>query len=118
MKQLLNFLKPKPQAPTIESYGQQDCGVPTEQIQAVMEWLFASLMNAGYCGKSHVIWYDDGKADSDNGRSLSSAMRQGEPVFLYRCGGRVQPPPDGYCWRMMVEHPSMRVYQLEIKGNG
>jgi len=115
MKQLLNFLKPKPQAPTIESYGQQDCGVALEQIQSVMEWLFASLMNAGYYGKSHVIWYDDAKPDLNNGRSLSSAMRRNEPVFLYRCGGRVQPPPDGYCWRMMGEHPSMRVYQLEIQ---
>ncbi len=114
MKQLLNFLKPKPQSPTIESYGQQDCGVAQEQIQSVMEWLFASLMNAGYYGKSHVIWYNDAKPDSDSGRSLFVAMRQGKPVFLYGCGSRVQPPPDGYRWRMMVEHPSMRVYQLEV----
>ncbi|NJO64601.1 MAG: hypothetical protein HC836_42610 [Richelia sp. RM2_1_2] len=39
---LLNFLKPKTPKSTIESYGQ-----PTEvspEIQAVMEWLFASLL--------------------------------------------------------------------------
>ncbi|MEH2186126.1 MAG: hypothetical protein V7K64_08085, partial [Nostoc sp.] len=29
----LNFLKPKPAQPTIDSYGQQSCGVPQEQIQ-------------------------------------------------------------------------------------
>ncbi|MEH2004990.1 hypothetical protein [Nostoc sp.] len=35
----LNFLKPKPAQPTIDSYGQQACGVPQEQIQSLMEWL-------------------------------------------------------------------------------
>ncbi|WP_335230628.1 hypothetical protein [Nostoc sp.] len=35
----LNFLKPKPAQPTIDSYGQQSCGVSQEQIQSVMEWL-------------------------------------------------------------------------------
>ncbi|QFS49675.1 hypothetical protein [Nostoc sphaeroides] len=51
----LNFLKPKPAQPTIDSYGQQSCGVSQEQIQSLMEWLFASLLNAGYSGKSHLI---------------------------------------------------------------
>ncbi|NJO64606.1 MAG: hypothetical protein HC836_42635 [Richelia sp. RM2_1_2] len=45
---LLNFLKPKS---TIESYGQPN-GVPPEQVQSLMEWLFASLLNAGYVGRS------------------------------------------------------------------
>jgi hypothetical protein len=51
----LNFLKPKPTQPTIDSYGQQSSGVEPEQMQLVMEWLFASLLNAGYCGKSHLM---------------------------------------------------------------
>ncbi|NJO64609.1 MAG: hypothetical protein HC836_42650 [Richelia sp. RM2_1_2] len=41
---LLNFLKPKP---TIDSYG-EPAGVSPEQVQSLMEWLFASLLNAGY----------------------------------------------------------------------
>ncbi|MEH1781752.1 MAG: hypothetical protein V7K67_19140 [Nostoc sp.] len=35
----LSFLKPKPAQPTIDSYGQQSCGVEQQQIQSVMEWL-------------------------------------------------------------------------------
>ncbi|MEH2408049.1 hypothetical protein [Nostoc sp.] len=36
---------------------------------------------------------------------MKKAMHRGEPIFLYRCGGRVSPPPTGYYWRMMKEHP-------------
>ncbi|MEH1934436.1 MAG: hypothetical protein V7L14_12100 [Nostoc sp.] len=42
---------------------------------------------------------------------VKKAMRRGEPVFLYRCGGRAMQPPAEYYWRMMDEHPSMRIYQ-------
>ncbi|MFN6156048.1 MAG: hypothetical protein ACK4YK_16190 [Dolichospermum sp.] len=45
----------------------------------------------------------------------TTAMRRDEPVFIYRCGGRVLLAPNGYYWRMMDEHPSMRIYQLEVK---
>ncbi|WP_292793456.1 hypothetical protein [Nostoc sp. NMS7] len=111
----LNFLKPKPAQPTILCYGQQSSGVSQEQIQSVMEWLFASLMAAEYLGKSHIIWYDDANPDPAREQTVKKIVRSGEPVFLYRCGGKVQPPPKGYYWRMMQEHPSMRIYQLEIK---
>jgi len=119
----LNFLKPKPAQPTIDCYGQLNCRLEPEQMQSVMEWLFASLMAVGYFGKSHIIWYD---SDACGGRlrhrpdpSLEQVMkkvvRSGEPTFLYRCGGRVSSPPTGYYWRMMDEYPSMRIYQLEVK---
>ncbi|MBW4666062.1 MAG: hypothetical protein KME60_01120 [Cyanomargarita calcarea GSE-NOS-MK-12-04C] len=36
-----------------------------EQIQSVMEWLNACLMNTKYFGKSYIIWYDDTKPDLD-----------------------------------------------------
>ncbi|QIR41747.1 hypothetical protein HCG51_34235 (plasmid) [Tolypothrix sp. PCC 7910] len=112
---LLNFLKPKPAQPTIESYAQQSCGVPQEQIQSLMEWLFASLMAAGYFGKSHIIWYDSNNPDPSLEQTVKKIVRSGEPIFLYRCGGRAMPLPTGYYWRMMEEHPSMRIYQLEVK---
>nr|MDZ8059466.1 hypothetical protein [Nostoc sp. EkiNYC01] len=112
---ILNFLKPKPAQPTIESYRQQSCGVDQQQIQSLMEWLFASLLNAGYSGKSHLIWYDCGNPDSSLEQVVKKAMQRDEPVFLYRCGGRVSPLPTGYYWRMMDEHPSMRIYQLEVR---
>ncbi|WP_242053761.1 hypothetical protein [Nostoc sp. FACHB-888] len=112
---LLNFLKPKPAQPTILCYGQQSCGVEQQQIQSLMEWLFSSLMAAEYLGKSHIIWYDDANPDPSLEQMMKKAMRSCEPVFLYRCGGRVSSPPTGYYWRMMDEYPSMRIYQLELK---
>ncbi|MCW5318173.1 hypothetical protein GTQ43_31845 [Nostoc sp. KVJ3] len=110
-----NFLKPKPAQPTVLCYGQQSCGVEQQQIQSLMEWLFASVMAAGYEGKSHLVWYDSDNPDPAREQMIKKAMRSCEPVFLYRCGGRVSPPPTGYYWRMMDEHPSMRIYQLELK---
>ena len=119
MNKLLNllrsFLFPKPQPPKIESYGQTNSGIPNEQIQAVMEWLFASLINAGYKGRSHIIWYDDAQPDPSLQDAVKSGISRDEPTFLYRCGNRVQSPPEGYYWRMMSEHPSTRIYQLEVR---
>lgn len=112
---ILNFLKPKPAQPTIDSYGQPSSGVEPEQIQLLMEWLFASLLNAGYLGKSHLIWYDSDNPNASLEQVVKKAMRRDEPIFLYRCAGRVSLPPAGYYWRMIDEHPSMRIYQLEIR---
>ncbi|MBD2341838.1 hypothetical protein H6G64_33435 [Calothrix sp. FACHB-156] len=114
MKQLLNFLKPKPAQPTIESYAQHCCGIEQEQIQSIMEWLAASLFAAGYFGKSHIIWYDSDRPDPSLEQTVKKVVRSGEPIFLYRCGGRAMPLPQGYYWRMMTEHPSSRIYQLEL----
>ena len=46
---LLNLIRSfgKPAQPTIESYGQSSSGIDSEKIQAIMEWLFASLLSAG-----------------------------------------------------------------------
>lgn len=38
-----------------------------------------------------------------------------EPVFLYRCGDRPSLASERCCWRLMAEHPSMRIYQLEVE---
>ncbi|MBD2435166.1 MULTISPECIES: hypothetical protein [Fischerella] len=93
---LLNFLKPKPAQPTIESYGQTMSGVEQEQIQSVMEWLVASLFAVGYFGKSHIVWYNSDNPKLNLEPVMKKAMRRSKPVFLYCCGGRVQPPPNGY----------------------
>ena len=114
MMNLLKFLKPKPTAPNIESYG-QPTSIEPQEIQLIMEWLFASLMAAGYFGRSHIIWYDSDNADPSLEQAVKKVMRREEPAFLYSIGGRVQTPPDGYYWRMMGEHPSMRMYQLEVR---
>ena len=47
-KLLMLLPAPTPTSPTINSMGQPESGVSAETIQAVMEWLFASLMHAGY----------------------------------------------------------------------
>jgi hypothetical protein len=81
-----------------------------------MEWLFASLMHAGYYGPSHLYWLHP-QVESAQRRSLQQCHRQGEPVLGYRCGDRMPAPPYGYYWRLMPEHASMRIYQLETKDN-
>ncbi|MBN3878873.1 hypothetical protein [Nostoc sp.] len=109
---LLGLLKPKSNKPEIESYGQKDSGLEVEQIQQIMEWLLASLLNAGYVGRSHLIW-DLG--DQDWKQVLLMGILKDEPVFLYRCGDRPSLAPEHCCWRLMAEYPSMRIYQLEVK---
>lgn len=106
--------KQQPQ-PTIDSYGQSSCDLPEEQTQSIMEWLFLSLISAEYVGNSHLIWYNDAVPDADLEQALQEAMRQQEPTFLYRCGNQTLPLPSRYYWRMMPEHPSTRIYQLNIR---
>jgi len=106
---LLASLKPKSELPIIDSYGQSP--LTQEQQQALMEWLFASLMGAGYFGKAHLIW-DDGK---DREPEIFTALMRNEPIFLYRQGARPSPTVEGYCWRPIGEHPSLRMYQLEME---
>lgn len=106
---LLSSLKPKSQQLKIDSYGQTT--LTYEQQQALMEWLFASLMNGGYFGKAYLIW-DDGQ---DREREIITALIRNEPIFLYRLGERPSLPPAGFYWRLMGEHPGLRMYQLEMK---
>jgi hypothetical protein len=107
---LLASLRPKSNKLEIDSYGQSS--LPKEEVQGIMEWLFASLMNAGYFGKVHLIW-DAGNQTWDKA-TLTGVLRD-EPVFLYRCGDRPSLPPESCYWRLMSEHPSLRIYQLEIQ---
>ncbi|MBD1999223.1 hypothetical protein H6G00_21840 [Leptolyngbya sp. FACHB-541] len=79
-----------------------------------MEWLFLSLFNAGYFGRSHLFWLQP-EGSVELNRLLQQLHRQGEPVLAYRCGARTSPPPAEFYWRLMSEHPSMRIYQLEVK---
>ncbi|NER99629.1 MAG: hypothetical protein F6J86_38435 [Symploca sp. SIO1B1] len=84
-----------------------------------MQWLSASLINAGYMGKAHIIW--DKGDEKDWEKVQLTAMMRVEPMFLYRCGERPSKAADGCYWRLMGEHPSLRVYQLEVEdlhGNG
>ena len=105
---LIASLKPKSELPTIDSCGQSTLN--QDEQQALMEWLFASLMGAGYFSKAHLIW-DDGQ---DREREIFTALMRNEPIFLYRQGARPSPRVEGYCWRLIAEHPSWRMYQLEM----
>ena len=109
---LIASLKPKSPLPEIDTYGQSS--LTHEQQQVLMEWLFASLMGAGYFGKAHLIW-DDGQ---DREREIFTALMRKEPIFLYRQGARPTPTAQGYCWRLIGEPPSLRVYQLQVEIEG
>src|SRR4028119_964727 len=119
MKKYLNLatafiasLKPKSKVPIIDSCGQSTLN--QDEQQALVEWLFASLMGAGYFGKAHLIW--DGGQDRE--REIFTALMRNEPIFLYRQGARPTPTVEGYGWRLIVEHPSLRMYQLEMEVEG
>ncbi len=83
-------------------------------IQAVIEWLILSLLQYGYCGEAHLFWME---ADGTPAviEQLRRAIRKQEAIFMYRCSDRSPCPPDGYYWRMLSEHRSTRIYQLEGK---
>ena len=119
MKKYLNLFsaiiasfRPKSKIPIIDSYGQSMLN--QDEQQALMEWLFASLIGAGYFGKAHLIW-DDGQ---DREREIFTALMRNEPIFLYRQGARPSPTVEGYGWRLIGEHPSLRVYELEMEVEG
>ena len=114
-KHLQAFLSPpKPQEPSVESYGQESCDLPIEQVADIMKWLGHSLLAAGYEAKAHIIWDSSGN-DFALEEVFSGKFKRHEPVFLYRCGDRpMQPPADCY-WRLMEEYPTLRMYQLEQK---
>lgn len=109
---LIASLKPKSQSPAIDTYGQSP--LTQEQQQALMEWLFASLMGAGYFSKAHLIW--DGGQDRE--REIFTGLMRHEPIFLYRQEVRPTPTVEGYCWWLLGEHPSLRVYQLVVEVEG
>ena len=109
---LIASLKPKSQSPVIDTYGQS--ALTNEQQQALMEWLFASLLGVGYFAKAYLIW-DDGQ---DREREIFTALMRNEPIFLYRQGARPTPSVEGYCWLLLGEHPSLRVYQLVVEVDG
>lgn len=106
---LIASFRPKCKIPIIDSCGQSTLN--QDEQQALMEWLFASLMGAGYFGKAHLLW-DDGK---DREREVFTALMRNEPIFLYRLGTRPTPTVEGYVWRLIGEHPSLRLYQLEVE---
>ena len=119
MKKYLNLVtaliasfRPKSKVPVIDTYGQST--LTHEQQQALMEWLFASLMGAGYFGKAHLIW-DDGK---DREPEIFTALMRNEPILLYRQGARPTPTVEGYGWRLIGEHPSLRMYELQVEVEG
>ncbi|MEG4301715.1 hypothetical protein [Microcoleus sp. D3_18a_C4] len=109
---LIASLKPKSKTPIIDTYGQSTLN--QDEQQALMEWLFASLMGARYFSKAHLIW-DDGQ---DREREIFTALMRNEPIFLYRQGARPSPTVEGYVWQLIGEHPSLRVYELEMEAEG
>lgn len=85
-----------------------------EQVADVMKWLGRSLLAAGYNAKAHMVW-DSSGANFALDEVFKGKFKRHEPVFLYRCGDRPMQPSTGCYWRLIGEHPSLRVYQLEQK---
>ena len=111
LQRLLN--KPAAAALTFSTWGDDTCGLDYEQIRDVMEWLSKSLLSVGYRGKAQIIWYVDNGEDESYQSGLQKSLKAPGPTFLYRCGEQRLPLPKGYCWRLMPEYLTLRVYQLE-----
>ena len=114
LQRLRNLFRREPQPPTLYSYGNEYLELRAEEMQPVMEWLFLSLLNAGYSGEAHLCWYDNENPEPGIEGGAVEGVKHDQPIFGYRCGGRMWGLPEGYRWRMMPEHPSMRIYQLEM----
>ena len=110
------FPRPKLKQPLILSYNQPEEAAAAGVVQSVMEWLCASLMNVGYFKQSHLFWFTQAMP-SDFGKAVAKALRKDEPVFLYRCNEVRPEAPSGHYWRLMPEHPSLRLYQLEVEAD-
>ncbi|WP_245940061.1 hypothetical protein [Stenomitos frigidus] len=78
------YLNPRRRTQRSTVLGNIESGVAVETIQAVMEWLFASLMNAGYYGQSHLYWLHP-QVESAQNRELQQCHQRGEPVLGYCC---------------------------------
>jgi len=109
---LIASFRPKSKIPIIDAYGQSTLN--QDEQQALMEWLFASLMGAGYFSKAHLIWDDD----HDREPEIFTALMRNEPIFLYGQGGRLSLTVEGYGWRLIAGHSSLRMYQLEMEVEG
>lgn len=100
---------------TFDCYGQEQCGLSPQMIEAVMKWLSFSIYNSGYSGHSQVIWYDENQSAFWIDDAIRVGLQRGGPIVLYQCGMKAVPQPTGYYWRILPEHPSMRLYQLEVQ---
>jgi hypothetical protein len=109
---LASSLLPKSKKLEIDSHGERSADLPEKEVQQLMRWLMETMMFAGYFGKAHLL-FDGGNQDW-NRITLRGFLRD-EPVFLYRQGERPSSAPEKCYWRLMPEHPSMRIYQLEAQ---
>lgn len=110
---LLKSVRYRPVQSSIMTYGHANSGVTEEEVNPILQCLFDSLAAKKYFGKSHLVLYNSENPDEILERLVKIAVEYEEPAFLYRCGEKLQAPPDGYYW-LRMNHPSMRVYQLEL----
>lgn len=96
----------------IETYGMWQLDEPT--ARQVLEWITLTLIHYEYTGTAHLI-FSDGSGFIH--RQVLTGFLRGQPAFLYRCGESVVQVPVNVYWRLIGEHPSLRVYQLELKDN-
>ncbi len=106
------ILAVEPRYPTnIEIHGQPNNGIPEEEIIGAIQWLFT----AGYHRPCHFIRNPDNLSNSSYWDEVRYGIQQDEPVFIYRYGNRLQSAPEGYYWSPIDEHPSTRIYRLQIR---
>ena len=112
------FLRPK--LPTIHCYGDEYLGLSEKEMQPVQEWLLAKMLHVDSCKEIHLCWYDSedpwpSLACPGIAKELLEGLKKQQPVFGICQGTSLWSLPEGYSWRMLSEHSSVKIYQLEAK---
>lgn len=96
----------------IETYGMGLLDEPA--ARQVLEWVARSLIHYHYIGTAHLLFSE---GDEFIHWQVLTGFLRDQPAFLYRCGENVVQVPVNVYWRLIEEHPSLRVYQLELKSD-
>jgi len=95
----------------IKTYGMISSPLDEQAQQEIWEWIASTMMVSNYIGLAHLI-FSDARDYFINWEALRGYFRE-QPVLLYRCGDRTPLIPYGCYWRLMGEHSSLRIYQME-----
>jgi hypothetical protein len=95
----------------IITYGMETASLEEQRQLEILDWIASTMAVSNYKSLAHLIFNDD--CDNFIGLGPLIGYFREQPVLLYRCGARTPSLPYGCYWRLMGEHPSLRIYQMD-----